>query len=161
MMKIISRLLICLILLSFINKQSPISKFEWLSGTWKMKLKNGGAIIENWITGNDSTISGESINFSVTGSSKVLEKLQLAFRNNEYYYISKVAGQNNNQPITFKITSYSEKGFVAENPEHDFPKRITYQLVNKDSVHAFIDDGAEETKRVQHFYYIRQLPGKN
>ena len=46
--------------------------------------------------------------------------------------------------------------FVFENPEHDFPKRIVYKLITTDSLHAYIDDGKEDSKKKQNFYYKRQ-----
>lgn len=137
------------------HSKNSIKKFDWLKGTWMMKKKNGGVIMENWLVSNDSTLSGESLNFSVTGASRVTETLQLVFRNNTYYYISTVKDQNNNQPVAFTITSYSENGFVAENLMHDFPKRIIYQLINKDSIHAFIDGGPAMPDKKSDFYYSR------
>jgi hypothetical protein len=143
--------------LSFYKKQpeSKIDSFKWLVGSWTMKKKNGSSIMENWQHLNDSTLGGESLNFSMTGQSKVLENLTLAYQSGTYYYISKVNGQNNNESVKFKITSHSEKEFVAENPEHDFPKRITYQLINKDSIHAFIDGGPAMPDKKSDFYYSR------
>ncbi len=157
MKKNITLVFICLVLLSFVLKEagSKVKQFDWLKGSWTMKKKNGGAIMENWQQSNDSTLSGESLNFSVTGSSKVMETLQLVFRGGAYYYISTVKDQNNSQPVTFTITSYNETGFVAENPEHDFPKRITYHLINKDSIHAFIDGGPSMPDKKSGFHYSR------
>jgi hypothetical protein len=137
------------------DKKNKMSSFEWIIGSWTMQKRNGGAIMENWMQGNDSTLSGESLNFSVTGQFKVTETLQLVFRNGVYYYISTVKGQNNEQPVKFKITSHSENRFVAENPEHDFPKRITYNQVSMDSIHAFIDGGPSMPEKKSDFYYSR------
>jgi hypothetical protein len=137
------------------NSENKMQSFKWLEGSWVMKKKNGGAIMESWFPHNDSTLIGESMSFSVTGHSKVLENLELAYKSGAYYYISKVNGQNNNQEVSFKITSFSEKGFVAEKPDHDFPKRITYHLINKDSIHAFIDGGPAMADKRSDFYYSR------
>ena len=134
--------------------ENKMTSFSWLEGSWTMKTKRG-SIMETWTALNDSTIGGESMSFSVSGQSKILENLQLAYRDNAYYYISKVNGQNNNQAVRFKITSSTENSFVAENPEHDFPKRITYKMVNKDSVHAFIDGGPSQADKKSDFYYSR------
>ena len=135
--------------------ENKMNSFKWLVDTWMMMKKNGGAIMENWIQLNDSTLGGESLNFSATGQSRVTETLQLVYRGNIFYYISTVKGQNDNQPVKFRITSHSENGFVAENPEHDFPKRITYQLLSKDSIHAFIDGGPAMPDKKSDFYYSR------
>jgi Domain of unknown function (DUF6265) len=145
------------ILLSISFQKSPVSdsikQFKWLQGNWMLKKKNGGAIMENWLLSNDTTLSGESLSFSATGMSKVSETLELVYRNNQYYYISTVKEQNNNQAVIFTITSHTDTSFVAENPEHDFPKRITYILTKTDSLHAFIDGGpAIPDKRADYFF---------
>lgn len=134
--------------------ENNMESFKWMIGTWKMNTSRG-AIMETWISYNDSSLAGESLNFSSTGQSKVLENLELTYRGKEYFYISRVSDQNNNQAVKFKITSHSEKGFAAENPGHDFPKRITYRLLTKDSIHAFIDGGPAMPEKKSDFYYSR------
>ena len=131
-----------------------MQSFRWMLGSWKMETKRG-AIMETWIHVNDSTMAGESFMVKLTGGTVQLENVQLLYRNEEYFYIPVAKGQNNEQPVSFRITSHNETGFVAENPEHDFPKRITYELVNKDSVHAFIDGGPAMPDKKSDFYYSR------
>ena len=134
--------------------QNKMKSFGWMIGTWKMETKRG-AIIETWISVNDSSFAGESFMVKITGGTVPLKKIQLVCRSKEYFYIPVAEGQNDNKQEKFKITSFNESGFVAENPEHDFPKRITYKLVNKDSVHAFIDGGPAMPEKKSDFYYSR------
>ncbi len=129
--------------------------FGWLQGSWQMQTRRG-VIIEKWAVANDSSYAGESKMLRADGTEITLEKIELVFRNGNYYYIPTVKNQNGEQPIEFKITSHSETGFVAENPQHDFPKRISYTLVNKDSIHAVIDDGAASPVKKSNFYYSRK-----
>ena len=154
---IVVSFIVVFLLAAFATKinESKMQTFKWLEGSWEMKKKNGSSIIESWHPYNDSMLLGESMSFSITGQSKVLENLTLAYKGGTYYYVSRVSGQNNGEAISFKITSHSEKGFVAEKPDHDFPKRITYELVNKDSIHAFIDDGPANPNKKSDFYYSR------
>jgi len=157
MKKIFASFILLFLLAAFVTKtkESKMQSFKWLEGSWVMKKKNGSSIMESWLPFNDSTLLGESMSFSLTGQSKVLENLRLTYRSGTYYYNSKVNGQNDGKEIAFKITSHSEKGFVAEKPDHDFPKRITYELVNKDSIHAFIDGGPSAPDKKSDFYYSR------
>lgn len=144
-----------LMFMSFIDEpERKVKPFRWLEGTWFMKVKRG-TIIETWQKNNDSSLLGSSKMITLSGGERVLENLELTHVSGVYYYISAVNGQNNNQPVRFRITSHSENGFVAENPEHDFPKRITYQLINKDSIHAFIDGGSQQPDKKSDFYYSR------
>ncbi len=134
--------------------ESKMRSFKWMVGSWTMKTKNG-AIMETWVPINDSTLAGEGIMVKNTGGTQQLETTRLIYRNKEYFYCSVAHGQNNEEETKFKITSFSENGFVSENPAHDFPKRITYQLINKDSLHAFIDGGPSMPDKKSDFYYSR------
>ncbi len=134
--------------------ESKMQSFKWMVGSWIMKTKNG-AIMETWVPVNDSTLAGEGIMIKNTGGTQQLETTRLIYRNKEYFYCSVAHGQNNEEETKFKITSFSENGFVSENPAHDFPKRITYQLINKDSLHAFIDGGPSMPDKKSDFYYSR------
>ena len=157
MKKIIKTVLLFFIISGFIvNKEyeNKMQSFQWMVGSWTMKTKNG-AIMETWVSINDSTLGGESIMVKNTGGTQQLENTRLIYRNKEYFYCSVAHGQNNEEETKFKITSFSESGFVSENPAHDFPKRITYQLINKDSLHAFIDGGPSMPDKKSDFYYSR------
>ena len=151
--------LLLLTVCSFITEPAllngSVKSFHWLKGSWQMQTRRG-IIIEKWAVANDSTLAGESSMTRADGTEIPLEKIQLAFRNGNYYYIPTVKNQNGEQPVEFKITSHSESGFVAENSTHDFPKRITYTLVNKDSIHALIDDGTAAPVKKSDFYYSRK-----
>ena len=155
-MKYFLSIAIAALLLSFVikEKESGVKIFSWLEGSWTMKTKRG-AIIESWKTGNENLMQGNSKMVNASGDEKIMENLELIYAEGNYYYISAVNGQNNGQSIKFKLSSYNEKGFVAENPEHDFPKRIAYNLINKDSIHAFIDGGPSMPDKKSDFYYSR------
>lgn len=136
------------------KKHNELDKFKWMDGNWKMSTKRG-TIIEFWKTMNDSTKQGESRFIKNEMDTTLLETISLVYRKQEYFYIPVAKGQNNNDAVPFTITTFSENGFVAENPEHDFPKRITYQLVNQDSIHAYIDGGPSMPEKKSNFYYSR------
>jgi hypothetical protein len=136
------------------EQKSKMEPFSWIKGEWAMHMGRG-TITESWKVTNDSTYSGESKMIKANGEVKPLENIQLVFRNKEYFYIPTTAGQNDEKPVLFKLTSFSQNGFVAENPDHDFPKRITYKLLNKDSIHAFIDDGLYMPVKRADFYFSR------
>jgi hypothetical protein len=131
-----------------------VKQFNWLTGSWMMKGKDG-IVTEDWKQVNDSLMEGSS-DFIKGDSTIPFEKIKLFRRSADFYYEAKAAGQNDEQPVEFKLTSFSDTGFVAENPQHDFPKRITYGLVNKDSIHAFVDGGATMPDKRSDFYYIRE-----
>ena len=135
------------------NKQETIGRFNWLNGEWAMK-ESDGIVTEQWKQVNDSLMEGSS-DFIKGDSTIPFETIKLFRRNDKFFYEAKAAGQNKELPVEFKLTSFSDTGFVAENPQHDFPKRITYRLVNKDSIHAFVDGGPAMPEKKSDFYYSK------
>lgn len=134
---------------------SDLSDLKWPLGNWQMEKKNG-LLLESWQQDNDSTFSETSYLQNTSGERKLLEKVQIIMRDNQLYYVPTVADQNNQQPIKFLITTSSKNHFVAENPEHDFPKRIMYEMRGKDSLYARIDGGSAMPGKKSDFYYSRQ-----
>ncbi len=147
---------IFVVMMGFVNRthEDKMGSFKWLVGTWVM---NGpqGRIMETWLPMSDSILSGQSTLYKKTSETVPLEQVKLVCRGKDFFYIPVAQGQNNNKPVEFKITSYSKNKFTAENPDHDFPKRITYILFKKDSLHAYIDGGAKLPGKRSDYYYAR------
>ncbi len=130
-----------------------VKQFNWLTGFWTMTEKDG-TTTEQWENVNDSLMKGKS-DFVKGDSIIPFETIRLFRRNKEFLYEAKAAGQNNELPVEFKITSFTDTSFIAENPQHDFPKRITYLLIGNDSIHAFVDGGPGMPDKKVDFYYSR------
>ncbi|HLO37136.1 MAG TPA: DUF6265 family protein, partial [Lacibacter sp.] len=70
-----------------------VKSFHWLNGSWQMQTRRG-IITEKWAVANDSTLAGESKMTRADGTEIPLEKIELAFRKGNYYYIPTVKNQN-------------------------------------------------------------------
>lgn len=141
-----------LLLVSFVQLDA-FKRLHGLQGVWKMQTKRGG-LYEEWNIVDDKYL--QSRGYFIKGTDTVVnERVALQNKADGIYYTSTVENQNNRQPIAFKLTTATNNTFVFENPEHDFPKRIVYRLINKDSIHAFIDDGSDSSKKRNNFYYKR------
>jgi Domain of unknown function (DUF6265) len=128
-----NRKLVLLMALSTIGSNLLAQKadaFKWVVGNWKINTGNG-MIAESWQLVNDSTLEGKSYFIKINNDSIPQESLQLAFREGSWYYISTVNGQNNNQPVSFKVIFLKGTEFISENPAHDFPQRIAYRRIGK------------------------------
>ena len=125
-----------------------------LEGVWKMNTKRG-TICEEWEKTDKNYLQSRGYMIKA-GDTIINERVALRRTKDGIFYTSTVEDPNDKNPVAFKMTSGTDNTFVFENKEHDFPKRIVYQLLSADSLHAFIDDAAEGTKKVQHFYYSRQ-----
>ena len=113
-----------------------IKNIEWLAGDWQSVLAGRGPS-ESWKKINDSTLAGKAI-FVVEKDTVFSEGLNLEERNHQLLYVPTVKDQNNNQPVTFTLTSLSQTEWVFENPAHDFPQKITYKRMGNDSIVAGI-----------------------
>lgn len=136
------------------DTRKAFRKLHALEGVWKM---NGSRAVlcEEWKKIGKNYLHNKG--YLVKGSdTTVTERVALTRTKEGIFYTSTVEDQNNKKPIVFKMTSATGNTFVFENPAHDFPKRIVYQIVSGDSLHAWIDDAVEGTKKVRHFYYTRQ-----
>ena len=131
------------------NKFDKLQKMEWLVGNWEQKLPDG-IVSENWTKENDSTYTGKSY-FIKEKDTVHLESIVLTQKNETLLYIPTVNGQNNDEPVTFTMTSDAENTFSFENPAHDYPKKITYKKVNSTSLIATIS-GIQQGKPSQESY---------
>ena len=143
------------VLLMALKAKDAMEPFKWLLGDWQMERKSG-IMTESWQRVNDSSFEGKSYMTSKEGAQKVLEEMQLVYRKSVYHFISAVPGQNKELPVSFSINDFSDNHFVAENPAHDFPRRIKYEQIKQDSLHAWIDGGLSNAEQRVDFYFSRK-----
>ncbi len=108
-------------------------EFSWLVGTWQ---EEGKPSFEIWKE-NKESLSAESYKMK-DGNKSVTEEIKLIKKGNDFYYVPDVAGPQG--PVEFKITSYGKDNFTAENPAHDFPKKISYEKIDNIHLKATIGD---------------------
>ena len=128
-------ILILALTFTFCGKSKEVSKIvdaDWLLGKWENNSKDG-YLLETWKKVNDSVYDGES--YFIKGKDTLhFEKIQIKQKGEELFYISTIKGQNNDKPITFKHNDSIEKQLVFENPKNDFPQKIAYSKITKDSI---------------------------
>lgn len=94
-------------------------------GSWeRQNTRPGTTAFESWEKTKDG-YKGMGVSMKESDTSFV-EKLRIIGKEGAIYYVADVS--SNAEPTYFKVTSVSKKGFVCENPEHDFPKKIEYTL---------------------------------
>lgn len=102
--------------------QTPQHPFAWLEGEWR---RPGKQVYEVWKKGEgEILLKGIAFRITTAGDTVVTEAIQFVREGDSYFYIPDVAGPQG--PIRFKLTAFDETRFVAENPDHDFPKMIAY-----------------------------------
>ncbi len=128
--------------------------FQWLVGTWQTE-GTGQRLAERWTKENDSTYTGVSWVVRANGDSLIQETIHVRTRQGQWLYEPVAFGQNNNQPVVFKLLFWSRDEFIAENPAHDFPQRITYRRVN-DRLFASIEGRRKDRYLKRNFDYLRK-----
>ena len=83
-------------------------------------------------------MAGRGINLKGIDTTFV-EKLKIILKDNAIYYVADVP--QNKEPVLFKLTTQSETKLVFENPQHDFPKVITYEVLDKKLKAVISGDG--------------------
>ncbi|MFZ1805578.1 MAG: DUF6265 family protein [Cyclobacteriaceae bacterium] len=108
------------------SNQNDLEKISWLKGHWeRINIKEGRSAHERWEVVNDQELKGWGVSFRGMDTS-FMEVLRIVEKDDTLYYVADVP--ENPDPVFFKFTSLTENGFICENQEHDFPKKIEYQL---------------------------------
>lgn len=136
------------------HEKDKIKLADWLIGNWENKMAQG-RLSETWEKANDSTFNGKSY-FIKDKDTLNNEVIMLTQKAETLFYIPTVEGQNNNQPVLFKMTKGTSKQLVFENPQHDFPQKITYTQINNDSLVAEIS-GIENGKPATESYPMKRI----
>lgn len=148
---------VCVLFFSCQNKSEKkfeqLEKMNWLVGQWENKMPNG-LLTETWKKENDSTFTGNS--YFINAKDTVhFESIVLKQLKEELLYSATVIGQNNDEPVDFKLTSSNENSFVFENPTHDYPQKIVYKKVNENSLVATIS-GMQQGKMSEESYEMKR-----
>lgn len=113
-----------------------IEKLRWLKGVWENSAPEGRAV-EFWEIKNDSVLIGKSC-FIIGGDTVSSENLSLEQHGIDVFYIPVVKNQNNGLPVKFRLMNSKELEWIFENPDHDFPQKITYRRFSVDSLLAVV-----------------------
>ncbi len=145
LIKIILGLLFSLSL-NKLYSQSTIPEF--LIGTWKIEADER---FEHWDKMNNEQLKG--VSYKLNQGRVIIEEYSEILKSTKgVVYKASPIEQNNGKTIEFKQTR-SDSLVVFENPKHDFPKKITYKLVNAKQLEVSISDGA---KKVISYRMVKQ-----
>ena len=116
--------------------KATISDMDWLAGAWVGTRGSGGttSIEERW----SPPLGGAMLGLSRTvsrGKMTAFEYLRIVERDSGLLYIAQPGGA---QPTEFVLTGLDSTRAVFENPRHDYPKRIVYELSPQGGLSATI-----------------------
>jgi len=115
-----------------------LSELAWLAGDWQTAAGAERQVDEHWTAPLGGAMLGTSRTVA-DGKMLEFEYLRIVQQEDGIYY---VAHPNARTPGTrFKLTRLTANQVVFENPQHDFPKRITYSRGEGGSLTATVDGG--------------------
>jgi hypothetical protein len=122
-------------------EKTGLNKLDWFIGSWT-GVTSESTFTETWQKVNDTLFTGQS--YFIKGSDTLSsETISLQQHDTSVFYVPLVEGQNDNKPVHFRLTFSDSVNAVFENPEHDFPQKIAYQLKENDSLIATISGSIE------------------
>lgn len=129
------RAILLLLLLALPAAAEPLAELEWLAGSWATRGP-GDRTEEHWTPPAGGRMFGVNRSYK-DGGLKTWEHIVIESRPDGVVYLASPEGRQ--PPTEFHLTEAGPGRAVFENPEHDFPQKIVYQLEDgnlKGSIHG-------------------------
>jgi hypothetical protein len=122
------------------RRQGPaLDDLAWMAGHWASE-HDGARTEELWLAPAGGLMLAVNRTTPKSGGA-AFEFLRIEQRKSELVYVASPSGRSATE---FPLADVGE-GFVQfENPEHDFPKVIRYELGKDGALHARVSDGHEQ-----------------
>lgn len=131
------------------SRTADFRKLRWLAGNWvRTNDKAGNVTTEGWEVISKQKLSGYGL--TLRGADTVFaEHMDFLIKGKDIFYV--VTAPNEPDAVWFKLTAVTNDSFVCENPEHDFPKKIMYQLTDGTIKATISGDGQQAV-----FLFVRK-----
>ena len=115
--------------------KATIGDLSWMAGAWIGKRSTGSSIEERWSPPLGGAMLATSRSVNTSGKMFAFEYLRIVERDGGMVYVAQPGGK---LPTEFVLTEVSPSRAVFENPRHDYPKRIVYELSTAGELKATI-----------------------
>lgn len=133
----------------------PSEKIGWISGCWARTTATS-IVEEQWMVPRGGTLLGMS-RTTANGSVREYEQLRIFTSGDTLVYAAAPSGQAYTE---FRSRTIDAREIVFENLTHDFPQRIGYKSVSRDSLLAYIEGpNGGSTKRINYPLVRAACPG--
>jgi len=113
--------------------KATLADLNWLEGNWAGTRSTGSTFEERWSPAKGGAMLAVSRSVNTSGKMFAFEFLRIVERDGGLVYI---AQPNGAPPTEFVLSELSGKRAVFDNPRHDYPKRIVYELSAKGALTA-------------------------
>ncbi|MFY0598849.1 MAG: hypothetical protein JXR03_04200 [Cyclobacteriaceae bacterium] len=115
----------CLFLITSCQKRESLAPLQWMEGRWINELDESFESTETWEVVSEFEMKGAGLS-AENGDTIFYEALSIVSETSGIYYIANIGDGD----VRFKLTESSENKWTFENPKHDFPQRIIYEMEN-------------------------------
>lgn len=115
--------------------KATIGDLAWLAGAWVGSRSSGSSIEERWSPPLGGTMLAVSRSVNTSGKLVAFEYLRIVERDGGLVYIAQPGGKASTE---FVLTELSPTRAMFDNPRHDYPKRIVYELSTDGNLSASI-----------------------
>ncbi len=105
--------------------KAVIGDLTWLAGAWVGTKSTGSSIEERWSPPLGGAMLGLSRTVNTSGKMVGFEYLRIVERDGGLVYIAQPGGRAATEFVLSELTASLA---VFENPRHDYPRRIAYEL---------------------------------
>lgn len=136
------------------QQRAGVESLRWMSGCWRQVVTSPTkrVVDEQWMEPLGKSMLGMGRTVRNDTLLVEFEHLQILERGGALVYHAEPSGQT---PADFTATLRSDSSVTFENPQHDFPQRITYRRLGRDSLSARVDGKMNGKERASEFVYRR------
>ena len=138
------RQLWALIVFAGVAQAAGVEELSWLAGQWCGESR-GVYNEEVWLAPRASSMVGMHRD-TKNGKLLAFEFFRIVQDGATLVYLTQPNGQ---PPTVFRAVTGDKHRVEFVNPAHDFPKRISYQRIDADTLLARIDDGTDAGQRLE------------
>lgn len=144
-----------LIAMALAASPAEIDRLGFIAGCWTLTRPNGAKIEEQWFAPSGGAMIGMSRTVR-DGKLREYEFMRIVpGQDGKLRYVAIPSGQAES---AFPLKELADNTVTFEAPEHDFPQRILYRLVDKDTLVARIEGSIGGQARSADFPYQRCTP---
>jgi hypothetical protein len=119
--------------------KAAIGDLRWLAGAWVGKRSSGSSIEERWSPPLGGAMLAVSRTVNTSGKMNAFEYLRIVERDGGLVYIAQPGGAKATEFVLTELgTEKGSRHAVFDNPRHDYPKRIRYELSAEDVLRATV-----------------------
>jgi len=115
--------------------KAEIDDIGWLAAAWVGTRSSGSSIEERWSPPLGGAMLAVSRTVNTSGKMVAFEYLRIVERDGGLVYVAQPAGRTATE---FVLTELTASRAVFDNPRHDYPKRIVYELSAEGGLAAVI-----------------------